>query len=106
MGIAALILGIISIIFAFIPCTSWFGIITALVGLILGIIDIAKKKKSGEKKGVSVAGTVCSAIAIVIACLWYFLVVAAANKVTKELESYDWNELANSLSSYSSDYDF
>lgn len=104
MGIAALVLGIVSIIFAFIPCTSWFGIITAIVGLVLGIIDIVKKNKSGEKKGTSVAGTICAGVALIIAFAWYFLVVAAANNVATAINSYDWNELASQLSSYDYNY--
>lgn len=39
---------------------KWGGIFTvpALVGLILGIVDAVKKGKTGEKKGIAIAGIV------------------------------------------------
>ena len=50
MGIAALILGIISIVIALIPVCGSIAFVPALVGLILGIVDTVKKGKAGEKK--------------------------------------------------------
>ena len=64
----------------------------AVVGLVLGIIDWTKKKKSGEPKGKAVAGTICSAIAIVIIVVWWIIAGAAANKLSNDLQSIDWNE--------------
>lgn len=58
MGIAALILGIISIIIGFIPLCGAVAFVPAIIGLILGIVDASKKSKTGEKKGVSIAGIV------------------------------------------------
>ena len=40
-------------------------IVAAIVGLILGIVDVVKKGKTGGKKGVGIAGIVICAIAIV-----------------------------------------
>ncbi len=93
MGVASLVLGIISAIIAFIPFCGTWAIIPALVGLILGIIDWVKKKKAGEPKGKAIAGTICSVVAIVIICVWWILAGAAARKVGKELENTDWNEV-------------
>ncbi len=70
MAIAALVLGIISIILAIIPFCSIFSVLPAIVGLILGIIDLVKKKKNGGKKGMSITGIVLSGIAIVIMTVW------------------------------------
>lgn len=62
MGIASMILGIISFFVAF----TWFkdfAIIMAVVGLVLGIISLVKKKS----KGMAIAGIVLTALAVIIA---------------------------------------
>lgn len=67
MGIAALILGIISIITGWIPFVCFISLLLAIVGLILGIVDTIKKNKTADKsRGISIAGLVISAIAIPI----------------------------------------
>ncbi len=78
MGVAALVLGIISIIIALIPLCGSVAFIPALVGLILGIVDTVKKAKAGQKKGVSIAGIVLSALAIIFIFLWIFVLGAGA----------------------------
>ena len=70
MAIAALVLGIISIILAIIPFCSIFSVLPAIVGLILGIIDLVKKKKNGGKKGMAITGIVLSGVAIIIIIVW------------------------------------
>lgn len=78
MGIAALVLGIISIIIAFIPLCGSIAFLPALIGLVLGIVDIVKKGKTGESKGMAIAGTVLSAIALVFIIFWVFIFSTAA----------------------------
>lgn len=92
MGVAALVLGIVSAVIAFIPFCGTWAIIPAIVGLILGIVDWVKKQKAGEPKGKAVAGTICSCVAIIIIAIWWMLAGAAVNKAARELESIDWNE--------------
>ena len=81
MGIAALILGIISIIIGFIPLCGMIALVPAIIGLILGIVDIVQKNKKGEKKGVSIAGTVLSAVAIVIIAVWTLVIGNAVSNI-------------------------
>lgn len=102
MGIAALILGILSIIVGFIPLCGSIALFPAIIGLILGIVDTVLKSKKGEKKGVSIAGIVLSALAIVIIVFWVFVFGAA-------LSAIDVNEIENALESlneisYNSNY--
>lgn len=102
MGIAALILGILSIIIGFIPLCGAIAFVPALIGLILGIVDTVQKNKKGEKKGISIAGIILSAIAIVIISAWVFIFGNA-------VKNADLNELEKSLSElneYYSNYDF
>ena len=84
MGIAALILGIISIIIGFIPLCGSIAFVPALVGLILGIVDTVKKSKNGEKKGVSIAGIVLSALAIIIISVYIFIFGKAVSQIDPE----------------------
>lgn len=87
MGIAAMVIGIVSAVMGFIPFCNYFALIPAGVGLILGIVDVAmkssknKKLKEGEVKqpiGQGVAGIVLNAVAILIIVLWTFVFVAAS----------------------------
>ena len=51
MGIAALVLGIISIISSLIPgCGFIIALLPALIGLILGIVDVVKNQKVENQK--------------------------------------------------------
>ena len=62
MGVASLILGILSLIFAFIPFVNFIGIFTSLIGIVLGALG----RKKPEGKGTATAGLVCSIIALVL----------------------------------------
>ncbi|MDO4283274.1 MAG: hypothetical protein Q4D02_06505 [Clostridia bacterium] len=77
MGVASLVLGIISVIGGFIPACNLFFSVPALVGLILGIVDAVKKGKAGEPKGMSIAGIILNVIAFVVIIGMYVLVFAA-----------------------------
>ena len=78
MGIASLILGIISLVFAWIPCVGVYALIPAILGLIFGIVGMVKSKKTGEGKGISIAGLVLNILAMTVAILWGLIVVGAA----------------------------
>lgn len=106
MGIAALILGILSMIIGFIPLCGSIALIPAIIGLILGIVDTVLKSKKGEKKGVSIAGLVLSAIAIVVIIFWVFIFgVAASNVDVNELDQAAENYLT-SLNEYYTTYNY
>lgn len=88
MGIASLILGIISLIIGFVPLCGSIALLPAIIGVILGIIDISKKSKTGEKKNQSIAGLIMSAIAVVVIIFWIFV----ASGVEVETDSNFTNE--------------
>lgn len=75
MGVAAMVLGIIAILLACVPYCNYIGFILAIVGLILGIVDAAKKSKTGESKGMAVTGIVLSTITLVISIVWIVLLI-------------------------------
>ncbi len=49
MGIAAFVLGMISIVIGWIPFICFLALMTAIIGLIFGIIDAIKKSKTNDK---------------------------------------------------------
>lgn len=87
MGIASLVLGIVSLVVAWIPCVGSVAFLPALVGLILGIIDVVKKSKAKAPKGIGLAGTICSGIALLFICYYAFAVASAASEASAELSA-------------------
>lgn len=63
LGLAALIIGIIALVFAFIPLIQVFGGFAAFVGSVLGLVGLFLK---GRKKGVAIAGTIISILAVIL----------------------------------------
>lgn len=68
VGVASLVLGIVALICGFIPGVSLVGFILALLGVILGALG----RKVPEKAGVATGGLVCSIIALVFSCIFFF----------------------------------
>jgi len=78
MGIASMVIGIVSAILGFVPLCNYFALIPASIGFILGIVDVAiKSQKKVEGKGIGIAGIVLNAIAIALIVIWSVLFVAA-----------------------------
>ena len=65
-AIAALVLGIVGVIFAFTPAAG-FGLLCGILALIFGIIALRRKP---AKAGVPITGTVLGAVAIVIGLIF------------------------------------
>lgn len=102
MGVAALIIGIISIILGFVPFCNLFALVPALVALVLGIIDWVKKKKAGQPKGKAIAGTICAALALIIIPVSYIIVVVVG---ATAYDSYDYDSY-DVYDTYDYDYDY
>ncbi len=79
MGLAAMVIGIVAVVLGIIPgCGLVFGLPPAIVGLILGIVDVKKKSKAQQPKGMGMAGVVLNAVAIVFILLWTLVIGAGA----------------------------
>ncbi len=73
MGVAALVLGIISLVCGiFLAGFQWIGAIVGLLGIILGALG----RKNPEKQGIATAGLVCSIIGFVLCIILYIACVA------------------------------
>ena len=82
MGIAALIMGIVSCCFFWIPYFNIICLMMSIAGLILSIIGLKKSKSAGASVGVFVAGLVLSIVGLVlssISCLVLLGLFAAAS---------------------------
>lgn len=74
LGIAALILGVLGLIGAFIPILGIGAGFLAFIGLVLGIIALFLK---GKAKGIAIAGTVISGVALILSIVMAIVYTAA-----------------------------
>jgi len=70
LGIAGLVLGIVAIPMAIIPCTSIFGILLGILGITLSAIGLSQATRAQAPKGLILSGLVLSIIATIIAIIW------------------------------------
>ena len=71
LGLAAMILGIISIVFSFIPLIGYLTYVSAIVAIVLGAIGKKKSKEVGMKCGSGTVGILLGIVCFVlnIVCL-------------------------------------
>jgi len=69
-GIASLILGIIALLIALIPCIGLFALIPGIVAIVLAIVGLSQASKANGAKGVIIAGLVVSILGTTIAAIW------------------------------------
>lgn len=67
MAVASLVLGILSIVFAFVPYMSLVGGICGIVGIILAVLG----KKEPQKAGLATGGLVCSIVGTILCLIFY-----------------------------------
>ncbi|MBW2535218.1 MAG: hypothetical protein JRI55_27240, partial [Deltaproteobacteria bacterium] len=79
-----MIIGIVAVVFGFVPFCGVWAVAPAVVGLGLGIADLIVKAKRGQPKGMAIAGVVLNPLAIIIVVLWYVLFIAAANEAMEQ----------------------
>ncbi len=95
MGTASMVLGIIALVFGFIPFCGTWAIAPAVIGLGLGIADLAVKTRRREPRGTAIAGVIMNPLAILVVLLWYLLFVVgathAAGRAANQLQHFpDW----------------
>jgi hypothetical protein len=76
MGIAGLVLGILSAIGGWIPGINYFAWLFGIIGIVLSAIGMSKAKKANEPSGICVAGLVLSIIGLVISLAGLLCTVA------------------------------
>ena len=81
-GTAALVLGIVAIVFSIIPVVGFIAFILGPLAVIFGIIGITRKF---TKKATSITGIILGALSVIIAIIVTSIVASAANSVTETL---------------------
>lgn len=67
MGIAALVLGIISFVVAFIPCVGILALFTAVAAIVLGAIGLSQATRaSSHHRGLNIGGLIVGVIALFV----------------------------------------
>ena len=85
MPVAALVLGIVGLVFSLVPCLGMYAIPLTLTAAILGYVGM--KKPTG--RGMAIAGMVCGIIGTAIAGWWlyaYLTVKDAVEDADKDLK--------------------
>jgi hypothetical protein len=72
-----MVCGIVGLALSFIICLWPIAVLSAITGAILSGIALGTAKKAGRKKGMAVAGLVCSIIAVVWIPIYVFLIMQA-----------------------------
>jgi heme/copper-type cytochrome/quinol oxidase subunit 1 len=85
MGIAALVLGIVSIVFCFTGGLAFIAPILGVVGIVLGVIARKNAKTTKEPTGAATAGLVMSIIGVVLGAIIWIACIACASVATKGL---------------------
>ena len=68
MAIASLVLGIVSVLFVWIPIVGILGTLMAVIGLVLGVL--ALRQPSG--RGLAIGGLVCAGVSMLITAIYVF----------------------------------
>ena len=76
LGIAGLVLGIVSIPLAIMGCTFIIALLFGAVGIVLSAIGLSQAKQTNGAKGITTAGLVVSIVGSVIAILWFLFLGA------------------------------
>ena len=88
LGITAVILGPIGILFGLIPLTGFVAIICGIIGGILGAVGISRASKhQATNRGVAITGTILSALALALGIWGVVTVARAVDKLGDDLES-------------------
>jgi site-specific recombinase len=74
LATAAMVLGIVGLVFSIAGCTWFLGIPLDILGIVFGAVALAKVK-SGQATGESMAkaGLICGIIGIVVVIVWFII---------------------------------
>src|SRR5690348_15751005 len=76
LAIAGMVLGIVGLVLAIIPCFWWLGMCVSVVGIALsGVAMRFISTGSADGKGKAVTGLVCGIVGVAIGTLWLALTV-------------------------------
>ncbi|MER7518011.1 DUF4190 domain-containing protein [Streptomyces sp. NPDC126499] len=87
LGVAALVLGIVGVLFGILPFLFWLGAILGVLAVVFGIIGAGRAGKGlATNKGMAVTGAVLGGVALVASLAWLIVIATAVTDVAKEIE--------------------
>lgn len=96
LGVAGLVIGILAVILALIPCIGWIAIIPGVIALALTLVAFSQANKGNGSKGVIIGALVVSIIAISIGLVQIIFFAAVAteggsikNKIEKVAKEFE-----------------
>lgn len=88
LGTAGFVLGLLAALFAMIPIIGVIAWPLGILGLIFGLVGISRVSNgTATNKGLTIAGAVLSAVALVICMVWIAAFGTAAGEIDAELDA-------------------
>ena len=85
LQVAGMVLGILSLVLAWLPIAD---LACGIIGLVLSVIGIRKASEVGAGKGMGIAGLVCSIIGVVWGAIHLILFFVVWAKVTEDVRRF------------------
>ncbi|HYX08368.1 MAG TPA: hypothetical protein VE912_16675 [Bacteroidales bacterium] len=92
LGIAGLVLGIIALIIAFIPCVGLAALIPGAIAVVLSAIGLSQANKGNGAKGLIIAALVVSIVGTSVAAVWGIFFATVAK------EGHRWKDQIENMS--------
>lgn len=92
MGIIGIVMGVISLIVAFIPCVGVVAFLPGGLAIIFSVISIVQATKGNGAKGLGIVSLVVSSLAILLAATWLMVfsgVSMIANEAINDPEKFE-----------------
>ncbi|GAA3355918.1 DUF4190 domain-containing protein [Saccharopolyspora gregorii] len=88
LGTAGFVLGLLALLFSFIPIIGLVAWPLSILGLVFGVIGIIRARNGlANNQGMAITGTVLAAIGLLVCFAWVGLFGSAANEVARQSES-------------------
>jgi hypothetical protein len=112
LALAALICGIVGILFGFIPLTFWVAGVLAVVSIPLALASLGRARKGAASKGLTWAGLAAGVVALVLAVVGAVIFFTAVSELSDSLQqtsdqlnqtSADWKTYNDCLTAAGTD---
>lgn len=85
MAVAALVTGIVALLVCLIPFVNAVSILAGIAGVVLGVIGLrAARDRQGAGRGMSIAGLITGAVALVVAAVVLTVTIVAMQRVAEQ----------------------
>ncbi len=74
LAIIALVLGIVALVFSFVPCLGMYAIFPGIIGIGLAVASLVMAGKVNAPKGMAIAGLACAILGSAIAGYQYYAI--------------------------------